>query len=149
MAIIGLLAKKSKNKDDDGHEGAVSQHYGYSHQLIKPVYICMGSKKQPIPGTLAQRSNDYLTGILPDLKDAQLKHGRAFLMSTSSKASSRVTGNTLMTGRWTSCMLAFIEIRRILAEIRNMKETASNEGSVDSGSRKYFSTHGSIEGHIH
>ncbi|PBK84441.1 hypothetical protein ARMGADRAFT_1132925 [Armillaria gallica] len=33
------------------------------------------------------------------------------------------------------CMLALIDIHRILAEMRDMKETASKEGSVDSGSK--------------
>ncbi len=57
-------------------------------------------------------ANGHLTGIACNLKDAQPKYGRAFSISTSSLASSKVT-NTSVTGRWTYWYATFTLGRRL------------------------------------
>ncbi|PBK84416.1 hypothetical protein ARMGADRAFT_1037142 [Armillaria gallica] len=136
VAVIELLEKKAKNKEDVKE---LCESITNTVDVIKALVSMHGEQRAAYFKDICTEMERYLTGIADDLKDAQRKHRglRGFLnvnkLQDAIQGYKKRVDNLKMdflihiTG---DSRFTLVEIHRLLTDVKNVKEAALKEDSV-------------------
>lgn len=136
VAVIKLLEKKAKNKEDVKE---LCESITNTVDVIETLVSMHGERGAAYFKDICTEMERYLTGIADDLKDAQRKHRGIQGFLNINKFQDTIQGYRkrvddlkadLLIHITGDSMLALIEIHHMLTEMRNVKKTALKEESV-------------------